>query len=217
MRLFVLITTSVASLLILQSCSKNPVVPIVNENISTESILSKQTVPIITYAGDVKTSGWKTYRNENLGIELKHPSTFVIDESNTGKVIIRRDGATISDVITLKKVHSTLKQQVAEQFYRSNTIAHEGLAFKSKEVRAAIVRYQSGDIGSWFMTYFIVPESQYPAFPDFTEKANAYDIIVADVEAYPSEAELKQASEMNLQSLMLSQPQQILSTLNFYK
>ncbi len=144
------------------------------------------------------------YTSEKMGISLKYPSTFMAIEDGES-VIIKRNVDTNSDTITINKVNSTLAKEVGKHLYQASSIERH-FSSPDQPVNTTIAHYQSGDANSWFMTYFITRESDTPSFPDYTEKHTAYDVIVADVEAFPSDA-----------TQLLSEPQQILSTLRFTK
>jgi hypothetical protein len=56
----------------LYGCGKNSV-PVVNQN---------QNVNVATTTGEIDTSDWKTYRNEEFGFEFKHPLDWKLIDGN---------------------------------------------------------------------------------------------------------------------------------------
>lgn len=172
--------------------------------------------PLATYSGDVHTDGWKTYTNKALGFSLEYPDSFVVIDTKKGGVTIKRNSETASDQIVITKVRSTLKAQVANTVYAASSIDRTGLSIADPTIRFAIAHFQSGDSRTWFMTYFLMKDKDYPAFPDFID-AKPYDVLVAHVEAYPSDEEyqqmVKQSPDRVGPDVFLSMPQQILSTI----
>jgi hypothetical protein len=172
---------------------------------------------VAAYAGDVDVTDWGTYHSAELGFEVRYPHTFEVQE-NSGKVTFREIGEGTTDTIVFAKVRSTIKEQVGHIFRGAHRIEHEGLKIKDPDIRAAIAYFQSGDAHSWFMTYFLLRNSDYPETTE-TVQNQPYDIIVAEVKAFPTDDEMVQARAAGLETGpagMLSAPQQILSTFHFF-
>lgn len=204
--------------LVLQACSQASQVSEVIPEVPAEDAST-----IVSYSGDVDTTGWKTYRNEDFGFEVQHPSTFVVVESGSDTVTLMRKSETTSDTIVFSKVQSTLQEQVASVAWTASSIRHGALDIKDSSIRSTIASFQRGDAQSWFMRYFLMRGSDSPSYPEYLERnfkeKTSYDLIVADVEAYISDADMQKMIALNPEQggsdVFMSEPQQILSTFTF--
>jgi hypothetical protein len=186
--------------------------------VNTTDTVSQSSIHLATYSGDVNTTGWNIYRSTALGFEVQYPDSFVVTESGSTAVTIKRPSDTTGDQIVFTSVRSTLAKEVSSVIYSASSIDRVGLYMRDVGIRYAIAFFHSGDAHSWFMTYFLMRNADYPTFPHFTEN-RPYTVVRADIEAFPSDEEfqrmLQQSPDRVGPQIFLSEPQQILSTFRF--
>ena len=174
----------------------------------------------VTNYGQINTTAWKLYHNKNMGFEIEYPPTFSVEET-PDKITIKSISETTSDQIVFTSVKSTLRDLVADVVYHAYRIDRNGFWMLDKNVMFAIARYQSGDAGSWFMTYFLMRDADFPEnILEGVPKEKPYQVIVAQVDAFPSEKEMADMQRLASEGLItidsvLSIPQQILATFRF--
>lgn len=103
--------------------------------------------PLIRCPADIDTGRWLTYTNAAMAIELRHPPSYTVAESQTGITLVK---AGTNDRITLEKIRGALAPLLSDEMRLA------GWKVADRQVYALTTPYFSDRRGTLSETYLFV-------------------------------------------------------------
>lgn len=158
---------------------------------------------LVHCANEVKTDGWKTYRNMNYGFELRYPEGFDVRERTDS--IILTEHATPVDAfsIVLYKIRGSLTDQIMPEMHQA------GWKIADRQLYALTTSYYTNDDQSLSAIYLFVRD-----FP-LHENTGEYSMMRATITTTKDEFLAAKNAKLVDPESILTTPEEILSTFRF--